>query len=81
MILNLNSIFSLGGNIMENSFENHVSKLTVSEVAKIMGYQPQFLRLSLQQGLFDFGVAVKTSSNRYTYYINANKFYKYMGSE
>ncbi len=57
------------------------TKLTVDEVADIMDCTPQFIRVALQQGLFEFGVAVKTSSNRYTYYINAHQFYTYMGME
>ncbi len=54
-------------------------KLTVEKTAKIMECTPQFLRLALQQGMFDFGVAVKTSNNRYTYHINIYQFYKYIG--
>jgi hypothetical protein len=36
------------------------------------------LRLALQQGLFPFGVAVKTSENRYTYKIFTNRLEKYL---
>lgn len=41
----------------------------------------QTLRLALQQGLFDFGVAVKTSPNRYTYYINESRLESYLGGK
>lgn len=41
----------------------------------------QTLRLALQQGLFDFGVAVKTSPNRYTYYINKSRLENYLGGK
>ena len=38
----------------------------------------QTLRLALQQQLFDFGVAVHTSENRFTYYINETRLMKYL---
>ena len=54
-----------------------VEKLTVSEAAAIMGVTPQFLRMGLRQGRFsEFGVAVKMK--RWAYYINAERFYKYL---
>ena len=53
--------------------------MLVSEAAKQLGMNTQTLRLALRQGLFDFGVAVKTSENRYTYYIHARKLLKYLG--
>ena len=42
--------------------------ILVSEAAKQLGMSTQTLRLALQQGLFPFGCAIKTSTNRYTYY-------------
>lgn len=39
---------------------------------------PQTLRLALQQQLFPFGVAVKTSENRYTYKIFERRLEKYL---
>lgn len=53
--------------------------MLVSEAAKQLGMNPQTLRLALQQELFDFGVAIKTSPKRYTYYINKSKFEEYIG--
>ena len=44
--------------------------MLVSEAASQLGMSPQTLRLALQQNLFPFGKAIKTSENRYTYYIN-----------
>lgn len=38
----------------------------------------QTLRLALQQNKFPFGVAVKTSDNRYTYYVNSVRLQKYL---
>ena len=52
-------------------------KLTVTEAAAIMNVDPQFLRIALQQGRFsEFGVAVKM--RRWSYYINAERFYDYL---
>ena len=52
-------------------------KLTVVEAAAIMDVDPQFLRIALQQGRFsEFGVAVKMK--RWSYYINAERFYDYL---
>lgn len=52
--------------------------MLVSDAAKKLGMNTQTLRLALQQGLFPFGVAVKTSENRYTYKIFANRLEKYL---
>ena len=55
-----------------------VIELLVEEAAKHLEMNPQTLRLALQQGLFPFGVAVKTSPNRYTYKIFPNRLTKYL---
>jgi hypothetical protein len=52
--------------------------MLVEEAAKLLQMNPQTLRLALQQGLFPFGVAVKTSENRYTYKIFSNRLEKYL---
>lgn len=52
--------------------------MRVDEAAKKLGMSTQTLRLALQQRLFDFGEAVKTSSNRYTYYINTRRLQLYL---
>ena len=52
--------------------------MLVSEAAKKLDMNTQTLRLALQQGLFPFGVAVKTSENRYTYKIFTNRLEKYL---
>ncbi len=52
--------------------------MSVDEAAKKLGMSTQTLRLALQQRLFDFGEAVKTSSNRYTYYINPRRLQLYL---
>lgn len=53
--------------------------MLVSEAARELGMNTQTLRLALQQNLFDFGVAIRTSPNRYTYYINRSRLEKYLG--
>lgn len=55
------------------------NKLTVVEAAAIMDVDPQFLRLALQQGRFPFGTAVRFK--RWSYYINAERFYQYLKGE
>lgn len=52
--------------------------ITTIEASSKMGMNPQTLRLALQQRLFPFGEAVKTSESRYTYYINRERFEKYL---
>lgn len=52
--------------------------MLVSEAAEKLGMNTQTLRLALQQQLFPFGVAVKTSENRYTYYINEQRLERYL---
>ena len=55
--------------------------MLVEDAAKKLQMNPQTLRLALQQGLFPFGVAVKTSENRYTYKIFDNRLEKYLKGE
>ena len=52
--------------------------MLVSEAAEKLGMNPQTLRLALQQRLFPFGVAVKTSEKRWTYYINDERLESYL---
>ena len=52
--------------------------MLVSEAAKKLDMNTQTLRLALQQQLFPFGVAVKTSENRFTYYINQKRLEIYL---
>lgn len=57
-----------------------VKSMTIQEAAKEMGKSESFVRIGLQRGRFDFGIAEKLSS-KYTYYISPEKFYKYIGRE
>jgi len=52
--------------------------MLVSEAAKLLNMSTQTLRLALQQNKFSFGVAVKTSEKRWTYYINPTRLTMYL---
>lgn len=52
--------------------------MIVEDAAKRLQMNPQTLRLALQQRLFPFGVAVKTSNNRYTYWISETRLQKFL---
>lgn len=56
-----------------------MKSLTITEAADLMGIPPQLLRMGLQQGRFPFGVAVKMK--RWVYYINTERFYRYLKGE
>lgn len=51
-----------------------IRKLLVKDVAKIMGMNHHTIRKGLQQGIFPWGYAIKTSENRWVYFINADRF-------
>lgn len=54
--------------------------MTVEEAAKIIKASPQTIRVGLQQGIFEFGVALKRpESNRYTYVIYPERVYDLYG--
>lgn len=52
--------------------------MLVSDAARLLEMNPQILRLALQQKKFSFGVAIRTSPNRYTYYINERLLDQYL---
>ncbi len=54
-------------------------RVSIKEAAERMGLPKQTLRIALQRGRFsEFGEAIATSPDRYTYYINRNRFDKYL---
>ena len=55
-------------------------RVTIQEAAKLLEIPEQCLRIGLQQDRFPFGHAIKTSTNRYTYYINRRRLLDYLGS-
>ena len=54
--------------------DGKIRKLLPEEVAPLLGMDKQTVRKGLQQGVFPWGYAVKTSENRWSYFINANRF-------
>lgn len=60
--------------------EKPIGKITIQQAAKIMGVTPRFLHLGLQNDKFPFGTAVKMNK-RWSYYINAERFEKWMTGE
>lgn len=54
------------------------NRIGIDEAAKMLNCTKQFLRVALQRGAYDFGVAIKMSGNRYTYYINREKLMNYV---
>lgn len=52
--------------------------IKVAEAAQRLGANPQGIRECLKNKLFPFGEAVKTSSGRYTYFINRRLFDEYL---
>lgn len=57
-----------------------VKKLTTREAARMLGKSEQFIRKGLQDGIFPFGYAVKTSS-KWDYYINPKVFAECTGAQ
>ena len=55
---------------MESNSSNRIS---VEQAAKLLGASPQFIRIGLQQGKLDFGMAVKMA-RYWTYVITKQKF-------
>lgn len=51
-----------------------IKKLLPEEAAIYLGLSKDTIRRGLQQGVFPWGYAIKTSENRWTYFINANRF-------
>ena len=60
--------------IKKPATEETIETLTVEQVAAIWGVSPGTIRSGLKQNLFNWGYAIQTSEDRYTYLINARKF-------
>lgn len=54
--------------------EGRIKKMLPEEAAVYLGMTKKTVRQGLQQGVFPWGYAVKTSENRWAYYINAKRF-------
>ncbi len=56
-----------------------IKNMKIADAAREMGKSLQFVRVSLQNKIFPFGVAEKLpGSSKFTYYINPIKFYEYI---
>ena len=55
--------------------------MKITEAARIMGKDPQFVRIGLQRGLLPFGWAIKISSKRYSYFISDKLFSEFIGEK
>lgn len=51
-----------------------IPRLSVEKAAKLLQMNHNTVRKGLQQGVFPWGYAVKTSEHRWSYFINANRF-------
>ena len=56
--------------------EHKIPKMLPEEAAAIMGVSAATVRHALQQQVFPWGYAIKTAENRWTYFINAKRFYE-----
>lgn len=54
--------------------EGAVRRMLPEEAATFLGIDKETVRKGLQQGVFPWGYAIKTSENRWTYFINARRF-------
>lgn len=51
-----------------------IDRLLPVEAAKFLSMDAKTVRIGLQQGVFPWGYAIKTSENHWTYFINAKRF-------
>lgn len=51
-----------------------IPRLDVEKAAKLLQMNHNTVRKGLQQGVFPWGYAIKTSEHRWAYFINANRF-------
>lgn len=58
----------------ETLADGKIKRLLPEDVAVLMGLGKETIRLGLQQGVFPWGYAVKTSEHRWSYFINAKRF-------
>lgn len=56
-------------------------KISPAMMAEAMGIPTQAIRLGLQQGVFNFGVAMQQSGRKYTYIIFPEKAREIVGAE
>lgn len=55
-------------------------KISIKQVAKVMGKGEQFVRVGLQRGNLPFGTAVRVHQ-KWNYHISPKLFYEYIGRD
>lgn len=60
--------------LMPKGEEGKIRKLLPEDAAVLLGMDKGTVRKGLQQGVFPWGYAIKTSENRWSYFINAKRF-------
>ena len=58
-----------------------MKKITPAMMADAMGVPVQAIRVGIQKGALDFGVAIQQTGQRYTYIIYPEKAKQILGSE
>lgn len=51
-----------------------IPRLDVETAARMLGINHETVRKGLQQGVFPWGYGIRTSANRWVYFINAKRF-------
>lgn len=60
--------------LLHSGKNGEIKKLVVTEAAKLLGMNHNTVRKGLQQGVFPWGYAIRTSEHQWTYFINAKRF-------
>lgn len=60
--------------LMPKGGEGKIRRLLPEDAAVLLGMDKGTVRKGLQQGVFPWGYAIKTSENRWSYFINAKRF-------
>lgn len=58
----------------ETVMEGKIERMDTGEAAVLLGMSQATVRKGLQQGVFPWGYGIKTSADRWTYFINAKRF-------
>lgn len=56
--------------------DTKIRRLDVNDAAKLLGMAQDTVRKGLQQRVFPWGYAIRTSENRWAYFINEKRFYE-----
>ncbi len=56
--------------------DTKIRRLDVNDAARLLGMAQETVRKGLQQRVFPWGYAIRTSENRWAYFINEKRFYE-----